>query len=423
MASVSIDDLGSGRYKLRWRELVAGPEGAPERTPDGRLTRRSRSLTVVGKDARDEAVTRIRRALLDEGTFELPATADALVANIEKAGVAWLAWKRTRCTPRSVSRYGQHMARFFAAVRDVRGIATTAPVFATVMSRDLLTEVVALWQKEGLSESFVYGCARSALEMWRWVSDDPANYPGVPTPPREAKAVLPRPPIYVAPPAPTLVEADACLRHLPVDAGQTRRIGTFLRYTGLRVFQVIGLRRCDLDLANATLTITEGKSRAEKAEHRTVPVSRHLVAEVLPWVATLPDDALLFPAWGIIGSDRRASIRPDVFRAAWEEATKWDGVRVIAWKPANRVTGRPEHAFRSSFQAALRLGSVPDEVIDALVGHHGRGTRGRHYAGHETLFPRMREAVDGLGAIDWEGPRDRGSAISFTKRRKNDAAP
>jgi integrase len=317
----------------------------------------------------------------------------------------------------------QHMVRSFAAIRDVRGIPADAPVFANVMSRNLITEVVALWQREGLSESFVYDCAPSALERWRRVSDDPMNYPCVPTPPREAKAVLPRPPIYVAPPAPTLVEANACLRHLPVDAGQTRRIGTFLWYTDLRVFKVTGLRRRDLDLVNATLTITEGKSRAEKAEHRTVPVSRHLVAEVMTWVAPLPDDALLFPAWGIVGSDRRASIRPEVFRAAWEEATKWDGVRVIAWKPANRVTGRPEHAFRSSFQAALRLASIPDEVIDALVGHHGKGTRGRHYAGHETLFPRMRAAVDGLGAIDWEGPRDRGSAISLAKRQKKAVMP
>lgn len=79
------------------------------------------------------------------------------------------------------------------------------------------------------------------------------------------------------------------------------------------------------------------------------------------------------------------------------------------------MTGRPEHAFRPSFQAALRLASIHDKVIDALVGHRGRGTRSGHYAGHETLFPLMREAVDGLGAIDWEGPRDRGSATSMTK--------
>jgi integrase len=416
MASLSVDDLGGGRFKLRWRELVADESGRPTRGADGRLVRRARSLTVVGKDARDEAVGRIRRALLDEGTYEVPAVVEETVANLEQAALAWIAWKRTRCSTGSVRRYIQHMARFFAAVRSVRAIPLSAAVRADVLSRDLLTEVVGAWQAEGLSESFVYGVSRSALEMWRWASDDPVNYPGVPVPPREAKAVLPRPPVYVAPAAPTLAEADACLRHLPVDAVQSRRIGAFLRYTGLRIFQVNALRRRDLDLEARTLTITEGKSRAEKAERRVVPVSRHLIGEVRGWVEALPPDALLFSAWGVVGDERRASIRPEVFRAAWEEATRWDGVREVAWKPANRKIARPEHAFRAAFQAALRLAGVGDEVIDALVGHHGQGTRGRHYAGHETLLPRMRHAVDGLGPIDWRGPSDVGSVISLAKR-------
>lgn len=418
MASVSVDDLGGGKWKLRWRELIPGVDGSPVRGEDGRLARRARSITVEGKDARDEAVGRIRRALVEEGEYQPPTSSPVrTMTNLERAAVAWTDHKAVRCTASSVRRYTQHMARVFAAIRKLEGIPADKVVPASVLSRDLITRIVRSWQAEGLSESFVYGVSRSALEMWRWVADDPENYPGVPMPPREAKAVLPQPPIYTAPPAPLLAECDAVLRHLPLDGQQTRRIGTFLRYTGLRIIQVVNIRRQDIDIANATLTVTTGKSRTEKAEMRTIPVSRSLVAEVRAWVEALPDGALLFSAWGVKGSERKASIRPEIFGKAWGEAVKWGEARQIAWKPLNRKTGRPEHAFRAAFQAALRVNGVSDVVIDELVGHHGKTVRSRHYAGTETLLAPMRAAVDGLGPIDWIGSVDRGTVISLAKRR------
>lgn len=260
MASLSVDDLGRGRFKIRWRELAPGPDGNPFRAPDGRWATRSRSMTVEGKDARDEAVARIRRALVAEGEYLPPAaTPEPLIANAEKVGVAWVTYKATRCSPASVARYTQHMKRFFEGVRLARGLRKDQVVSVTTLSRELVLEVIRRWQQDGLSDSFVYGCSRSALEMWRWAADDPASYPGVPVPPREAKAVLPPPPLYVAPPAPTLAECDAALRHLPLEAHQTRRIGVFLRFTGLRIFQVVRIRRRDLDFEHATLTVTDGQ--------------------------------------------------------------------------------------------------------------------------------------------------------------------
>lgn len=419
MASLSVDDLGGGRFKVRWRELVPGEDGQPKRGADGRLARRSRSLTVEGKDARDELVARVRRALLEEGEYQPPTASEApVVANLESAALAWTVYKATRCTPSSVALYRQHMKAFFDAVRALEGIAANRVVSASILSRDLLTRVVRRLQEAGRSESHVYSVARSVLEMWRWAADDPGNYPGIPTPPREAKAVLPQPPIYAAPPAPTMAECDAALRHLPADAIQSRRIGTMLRYTGLRIFQVVNVRRRDLDLGNGLLTVTTGKSRAEKAEMRTIPVCRSLIAEIQPWVAELPANALLFPAWGVIGSERKAGIRPETFAAAWREAVRWGEAREVAWKPANRKTGRPEHAFRAAFQAALRLAGTSETVIDELVGHHGKTVRSRHYAAGDTLLAPMRAAVDSLPPIDWTGPRDAGTVISLAKRRR-----
>jgi integrase len=385
---------------------------------------------VVGKAARDELVAAVRRAVEVGGSYVAPVVQAAPVAtvapvapevrqtNLETAAVAWIAYKRTRCVSGSVRRYAQHMARFFGAVRVHTGLGPKAVVTASMLSRDLLIACVRSWQTEGLSESYVYGAARSALEMWRWVSDDPVTYPGVPVPPRESKAVLPHAPLYSPPPAPTLAEVDACLRHLPIDAEQSRRIGALLRYTGLRITQVVTLRRQDLDFDARTLVVRTGKSRWEKAERRTVPVARGLLAEIAPWARDLAPEAFLFPAWGVAGAEKHASARPEVFAAAWREAVRWREAREEVWNPANRAIARPEHAFRAALQAVLAEGGASEPLLDVLVGHRGKSTRDRHYVPPDVVFARLREALDALPAVDWVGPRDKGSVISLAKARQ-----
>lgn len=412
MASLSVDDCGGGRFKIRWRELVAGPAGLPRKGKDGRLVRRSRSITVEGKDARDEAVAQVRRALVAEGEYQPPAaTLPPPVANLETASLAWVAWKRTRCKPGSVVAYAGHMARFFAAARQIEGIRKDRVVPATSLSRHLVVECIRLWQQEDMSEAWGYSAARSVIDMWRWVSDDPARYPGVTAPPREAKTILPRVPIYVAPPAPTLAEADACLRHVTPDAEEARRLGVVLRFTGLRVSQVLALRRGDIDLEHRTLVVTVGKSRMEEAERRTIPLSAPFVAEISPWAAGRRAGDLLFPRFGVAGDPRRASAKADSLKAAWVAATAAGEAREIVWKPVTRKISRPEHAFRAAFQAHLRKKSVAEEVIDALVGHHGRSVRARHYAGSDSLWERMQEAMDHLPPVDWTGPKEKAGKV------------
>ena len=401
MASISVDQLGRAKYKIRWRELVPGPDGVPARGADGRLKRRSRSLTVHGKAARDEAVARIRRALLEEGEFQQATASDApVVANLEQAALGWLEWKKTRCKPRSVVSYAGHMKRFFEMVREVRGIKSDQSVIATELSRDLVIECIRRWQDLGRSPAWVYSAGRSVLDMWRWVSDDPIQYPGLPVPPREPKTVLPRVPIYVAPPAPTMEEMDACIRHIGKRGHGTRRVATFLRFTGLRISQVLAIRRRDLDLQGRTLVVTLGKSQYEDAERRTIPLSRHLVLEVRDWVERLEDDALLFGRRG--APDKPAARKVDPLLRAWRAATAAGETREAVWNPPNRKITRPEHAFRAGFQAFLRGKRVDEEVIDAIVGHRGRSVRSRHYAGAESLWERMVEAMDELPPIAWE---------------------
>ena len=163
-----------------------------------------------------------------------------------------------------------------------------------------------------------------------------------------------------------------------------------MRYTGLRLRQVTGIRREDIDLVAGALLVRHGKSRQELAEMRVVPLSRHLLAEpsfVATVAAASPDGLLL-----------RASSPASVVRAAWQDTTEQDGVPRHVWAPPNRVNARPDHAFRAAFQAHLTAAKVASDVIDFLVGHAG-DLRGVHY-GRDLLLD-ARAAVDGLPPIDW----------------------
>ena len=404
MASIWVEDQGRGKFKVRWRELVPGPDGSPVRDADGRLRRRARSKTVKGKEARDEVVARVRRALLEEGEYEPPtARVEPMRTNLERAALGWIRWKRTRCKPRSVVSYANHMKRFFELARELQGIGEDEPVWAEELSQTLVIACVERWQDRGYSEAWIYACSRSVVDMWRWVSDDPAAWPGVPTPPREAKRVLPRVPVYGAPLAPTLAEEDACLRHISEDAMESRRIGSMLRFTGLRISQVLAVQRKHLDIEAGTLRVVVGKSRQEAAEQRTIPLSRHLLVDLREQAEALEADDYVFPAWGA-RRNRPANVRAVASHTAWEAATAAGEVRRAVWDPPNRKIARPQQAFRAGFQAYMRGAGVGEEVIDALVGHRGRSVRSRHYAGSDTLEERMRVAVDGMPPIDWGGP-------------------
>ncbi|MFZ5480508.1 MAG: tyrosine-type recombinase/integrase [Myxococcota bacterium] len=417
MFKVSVAEEAGDRFKLRWREYrpVLGEGGAPLLKPDGKpvLKASARAVRVQGKKARDETKADIIAALRNKGFWD-PPTAPPVVAgpticNLEVAAAKWVEFKRTRCSSVSVQRFVQHMARWFRTMRQVRGIAAKAVVPADVLDRDTFIACVRALQDEKLSASTVYGIARSALEMWRWASDDPRAYPGVVTPPREGKAVLPRGPVYMAPTAPTIAELDACLRHISANAPTSRRVGVILRFTGLRISQVLALRREDIDLAEGTITVRTGRSAQERNEARCIPVSQQLHTALREWVIAVPTGAVVIAPSRARGREGAATKRrSETFRTAWERATAAGEARERAWKPVNRARARPEHAFRAALQAFWRRQGVDEVVIDALVGHHPTSTREKHYAGPEELMDQMKEAVALLPAIDWVGPKGEG---------------
>lgn len=198
---------------------------------------------------------------------------------------------------------------------------------------------------------------------------------------------------------------------------ESRRIGAFLRFTGLRICQALGVLLAHLDLDAGTLQVVIGKSRQEEAEQRIVPISWHLVEDLRAWTTGRKPDDFLFPAWGAHTS-KHAAVRAIPFNDAWREATRWGEAREAVWSPTNRKIARPQHAFRAGFQGFLRGKGVGEEVIDGLMGHHGRSIRTRHYAGADRLWDRMREAVDLLPPVDWLGPQElkEGNVVEIKRR-------
>ena len=384
MAGVSVQNLGPKRFRVRWREWIE-EDGKRKRVDCGRV--------VHSREAAIELQGKVLRALETVGFYREETRPVEAVASFEAAGAAWLRHKAARgCAAATIRRYGGALDRFFRSVRARRGLADDVVVRTDMLSRELFADLQIGWRREGLSESTVYGTARIALDVWNWAADDPETYPGLAAPPRDASRVLPRPPAYAAPVPPTLEEADACLRHLAKNAYIARPAGIVMRYTGLRVSQVLGIEVGDLDLARAELRVRTGKSRREKAEQRTIPVSRHLVDEVVTWVADrAPGDRLVKRRRDQRAPDTMNHLPGQPLANGWEGACAAGEARREVWAPPNREIARPEHAFRAAFQAFMEGQGVRDSVIDYLVGHSPSSVRGRHYA--PPTPEQLREAV------------------------------
>ena len=219
---------------------------------------------------------------------------------------------------------------------------------------------------------------------WEWAYDAEERWPGTISPPKELRLSTP-PPVRVV--APTWAEMDACIASA---LGPQRRAAIVMRYTGLRVGQVMRLKWSDLDLVARELRVRPelGKSRAESAG-RTIPVSAHLVSELAGWGVR--------EGW-LIPTHRRDGPRERVFRSrdlgrAWQRA----GVRPEVWK------GRPDHAFRKGFRSGLKRAGADTEALEYLLGHQlGSGEEGT-YTDPDALP--LREAVDLVPAVAEPAPR------------------
>ncbi len=390
---LSYQDLGGGRFRLSWRQW--------EEVPDGGRVRRQRSVTAYSVEERRRLELEIERTLLERGYWsgDEPA-AKPLDVNLERAALAWLDWKTgLRAVSTSTRRnLAGAMRRWFNTLRRLRGWAPEVVIPGNEMKQSTVAEVTK-HLRERYAEGTVYQTVAAVIDMWTWAASQD-EYAALPRPPYNLQLVMPPAVAYHAPDAvPTFAECDAAIRliRLPLP----RRLAIIMRYTGLRLEQAAHIHREDIDLRAKTLLIRKGKSRREQAMMRRVPVARHLVADLRPWLeGRLPGPLFPDPTNGALPLvNYRNQTR--YVTEAWRRATQNGSARLEVWAPPSRSKTRPDHAFRAAFQAALDEAGVSDSTIDWLVGHAPKSTRSRHYARPSDNV--LREAVERVTQIDWQG--------------------
>lgn len=327
-------------YQIRWRGLDGKERGWTAHTLDAarRHAREVERAHDLGREWEPQAArTRPRLAAVAE------AYQDA---------------RRLRVRPHTLRMEGSHLDLLlrFAAARDL--------VYLDELSRAVLDDFLAwlLAPSSGRHErprrpSSAGRTVGAALGLWRW-AEDSGRYEGVPRAPHSLDLPRALPPPVVAP---TFAEADACLGEL---AGWHRRLGVWLRWTGLRAGESMLLEWRDLDMDRGTLAIRPEIDKS--ARGRTVPLAEPLLAEIAGWGVR---EGYLIPSGRGPGLREREARGRDAARA-WARA----GVREAAWR------SHPWHAFRRAFKSGLLgLGANPD-AVDFLQGH-STGARSRYIDG------------------------------------------
>lgn len=408
---LSIKDLGGGKWQLRWRQWEEQPEG-------GRAIK-ERSVFAYSVDEQRQLVHDIEKALRERGWWARPeAPTRPADLDLEEVAKAWVKWKvgLKGVAPTTRSSLAGSMKRWFTALRVELKLKKDDTISATAMSGRNIASVTVRWRTEkAYAEGTVYQTIAAVVDMWTWAADQTEWAQVVPRPPYNKGTVMPATVMYEAPEASaTWAECDEAINRIRLPL--PRRAAVIMRYTGLRIEQAAWIHAEDFDLLGKTLLIRKGKSRKEKALMRRVPVSEHLIADL--------SDCIGPGVTGPLFPDRDRPTEPmksyrnmtRYVTEAWKAATADGKARHEVWSPPNRAKNRPDHAFRSAFQAVLQEEGIGEGVLNYLVGHTPKTTRGQSYArpGEKAL----RRAVEVPPAIVWN---DGHSANVIPMRRRRDS--
>ncbi len=339
--SVVVDAAGVAQREWKWRE-----KRAPDRATAQRLAREVEQAAALGEawhEQREQPVVTLGRIALDYVAAAVadPATPEATAkfrASMLSAALKWA---------------GEETPASELGVRFLREFADSLP-------------------GEGRKAVTRHRKVRELEFAWAWAFDDPETYPGVPIPRRVTDRRRPssvRQPVpVVALARPTWADLDATVHALRRSrAAWHGRLGTLLRYTGLRGGQALSLRWEDVDLERAVLWCRAGVSGAKRGRGRALPMHAALVAGMAGWgvrsgFVFSMEDGRKFPV-----------ARPNrPFRAAWKKAgvdpAKWDAADDPD-VPGARAQGRPTHGFRAGVMGELMAAGAPLERVEYLVGH------------------------------------------------------
>lgn len=224
--------------------------------------------------------------------------------------------------------------------------------------------------------------ARRHIELWQifwaWVFDHDDYHALVP---RARTIDLPAQPTPL-PIAPTFDEIDAMIGALastPKVPAWLHRLALLARYTGGRRTELLLLPWTAVDERRGALRFEAATTKGGYGG-RAVPIHPGLQALFKSWPRTTPT---------VVGAPHCPDPNKDELhvgrglRRAWARA----GVDKSVW------VGHPLHSMRAAVRTYLVQQLVHPDVIDAVLGHQGRGTGGRHYTDRGRLWLRLVEAV------------------------------
>lgn len=201
--------------------------------------------------------------------------------------------------------------------------------------------------------------------------------------------------------APTWEEMDRCIAACN---GWHRQLALVLRFTGLRVGQVMKLLWSDFDFDAVTLTVRPelGKTPYEKMG-RTVPVSKYLLKEMEQWKRPWDCSGYLIDCGREQTGRRAREARARDLRRAWVRAGVPEAKR-----------GQPHHCFRKGFKSGL-VREADWFAVERLLGHKIGTGEGHTYTDPD--FLPLREAAaaipplsNHLTPVSGEGRSNAGSS-------------
>ena len=401
MASVHVENLkGGAGYRVRWRERKG--------EKDGRCTWSGRSRTVSSRQAAIELRAIVLRALETQGRYVDPVTeaaAKPVAVDPEDAALTYLQERLSDGSSlNSLRRWKYALVQWFTTVRRQTGVAKGDALEIGIFSRERIAKAKAEWAEGGLAPNTIKANTTTIVDLWMWMADDPDKWAGVPRPPTRRKGLIPQAPPPVPAPAPTLDEVDALIRELARDGRRnvTLRACIVGRFTGLRIHQILDIRRSDLDVDRLTLYVRSGKTRRDKVG-RTIPVSPHLVA-ALEDVLDREGDQLLVKRVHTQAKTDRLHVPYACIHEAWQQTVEDGLVRAEVVTIPGRRNKKPFHALRAAFMAALSKAGVQATYIERLVGHEG-SVASRHYIDDASVEEMTRAAVNKLPPINWVSRR------------------
>jgi len=344
----SIDKRPNGRYRARWREWPGGPQ---------------RSKTFRRKVDAQDFLTGIEHALRS-GTYVDPNAGRITL------GDWWEQWHSTRADLRW-STETRNEIRWRLHIEPYLGDVPLAAI-----DRARLRTWAADLHQSGMAPSSV----RKAVQAVRQVLEVAVEDRIIPTNPATRLRGLPKTSTREA----RFCTPEEVARLVAATDEHHRAFVATAAWSGLRLGELTGLRRRNVDLPGARLAVVETITEVSgqlvhqafgktSAATRTVPIPQHLVRILKPHIDGLAPEDLVFTASG------GGPIRRSLFHArVWQAATIASGL-------GERVPAPTEGNEARTVYSGLRPHDLRHTAVSFWIAAGADLTQLKKWAGHESI--------------------------------------